>query len=142
MEVIQALILVISLEVGVPPEFVMAIALTENSSLNPTATSTNVDGSVDRGIMQLSSRYFHLEDWADPVENIRIACEHIYWLAEQLYYCTWFSVAIAYNAGLSRVWDPPWSSVEYANEVMRKMYEFSGEGMYFNPLVNSYLTFR
>ena len=103
-EIILTLILSVSIDAGVPPEFVTAVALEDN--------------------------------WTE--QNVREEVEHIRWLAEQLHYCTWFSVAIAYNAGLSRVWDPPWSAVEYANKVIYKMYELSGDGIYFDPRVVAY----
>ena len=104
-----------------PPEFVTAIVMTEKSLPNP-----------------VNSFFAGLEDSPYPEENIRAGIEHIHWLMEQLHYCTWFSVAIGYYAGLSRVWDPPWPSIIYANEVVLKMHELSGEGMYFDPRVNAY----
>jgi len=103
-EIILTLILSVSIEAGVPPEFVTAIALENNLT----------------------------------EQSIQAEVEHIRWLAEQLHYCTWFSVAIAYNAGIDRVWSPPWSAIEYANKVVAKMYELSGEGMYFDPRVVAY----
>jgi len=125
METIAALIIAISLEVGVPPELVLSIALTENWTLNPTAVSKpNRDGSRDHGIMQLNDRYFPITYCAET--NIRTGAEHIKWLMQIHRDNTFFSLAISYNAGHS--WfvhgdNPPSSSVNYARKVMTKWAE-------------------
>ena len=129
MEAIQALIIAIALEIGVPPELALSIALTENNTLNPLAISqVNKDGSVDRGIMQLSDRYFGHVDWKCPESNIRAGIQHIKFLIEHPATSTYFSVIISYNAGLRwliKGYDPPDSSVNYAVEVMRRWNEFT-----------------
>lgn len=76
---IEALILAIALEVGIPPYFALSIALTENPTLDPLAVNVNSDNTLDRGVMQLNSSWFN-GVWWDPEENIRAGCEHIKWL--------------------------------------------------------------
>jgi soluble lytic murein transglycosylase-like protein len=116
---IEALIISIALEAGLPPYFVLAIAYTENPSLDPLAVNQNMDGTFDRGIMQLNSSWY-TGDWKDPETNIRAGCELIkrllslpgmnYWLA-----------AVAYNCGYGRLTDkPPDTSIEYANRVFAR----------------------
>ena len=127
MEVIKALIIAISLEVGVPPDFVLAIALTENWTLNPRAISPpNSNGTRDKGVMQLNQNYFTLERWYCPNENIRAGVKHIRWLMDHPWTCTFWSVAIAYNAGIGRLQRPPQSTIRYADQVIRKFNELAG----------------
>ena len=127
MEVIKALIVAISLEVGVPPEFTLAIALTENWTLNPRAISPpNRNGTRDKGVMQLNENYFQLNRWYCPEENIRAGVRHIRWLMDHPWTCTFWSVAIAYNAGINRLYRPPDSTIRYAYDVIRRFSELSG----------------
>jgi len=123
---IVALILSIAIQYGLPPNFVLAIALTENWTLNPRAVHINVNGTTDLGLMQLNDSWFKEENWHDPVVNITAACKHIAWLATCLEGNTWYAVAIAYNAGINRAFDPPYSSVDYAIAVMTKYQELNG----------------
>jgi soluble lytic murein transglycosylase-like protein len=74
---IEALIVVIALEIGVPPYLVLAIAYTENPSLDPSAAHKNNDGTLDLGIMQLNSSWYKDTNWMDPETNIRAGCEYI-----------------------------------------------------------------
>ena len=124
-EKIIDLIIQISLEEGVPPNFVVAIALTENSALCPIAVGHNRNGTRDLGIMQLNDRYFSHVDWQCPEANIRAGVRHIYWLMTALKDCTWWSVAVGYNAGLSRVGDPPEATLDYAEKVLTLYHELS-----------------
>jgi soluble lytic murein transglycosylase-like protein len=121
---IISLIFAIAVEIQVPPCFVLAIALTENESLNPMAVSKkNNDGTVDRGIMQLNSRYFDIEWWI-PEINIRYGCLLIRELSQKG--LNWWQVAIAYNCGYARLMSkdgPPNISIEYANRVYFKWQE-------------------
>jgi soluble lytic murein transglycosylase-like protein len=126
MESITALILAIALEVGVPPYFALAIALTENQTLNPLAVHVNADGTKDQGIMQLNSSWFN-GNWQDPETNIRAGCKHLKWLMDQPEVTTLWAVAVAYNSGFVRFKEgPPAASVIYANEVFAKYNEFRG----------------
>jgi soluble lytic murein transglycosylase-like protein len=109
------LIIVIALELAVPPELVISIALTENPTLNPAAINYNVDGSMDCGIMQLNTCWYTVENWADPETNIRAGVAHIKWLMGQGL-GVWH-IAVAYNAGISRVYNPPSASKIYADKV-------------------------
>jgi soluble lytic murein transglycosylase-like protein len=117
--VIIALILTIATEMGLPPYFVLAIALEENSTLDPLAVNVNANDTVDRGIMQLNSSWYN-GDWQCPQVNIRAGCEHIRELANKPGINTWFGVAIAYNAGYGRINDPPQSTLTYASNVMER----------------------
>jgi len=126
MEIIKAMIIAISLEVGVPPEFALAIALTENWTLNPRAVSpVNSNGTRDKGVMQLNENYFQLNSWYCPEENIWAGVRHIRWLMDHPWTCTFWSVAIAYNAGIGRLNRPPESTIRYAYQVIRRFNELS-----------------
>ena len=124
---ILALIFTLSVEAGVPPYFVQAIAITEhwngsieNTVINPaTVSQPNSDGSVDKGIMQLNSRYFGHVDWKCPEANIREGVCLIKKLSKEPLLNTWWAVAVAYNCGYTGFKNgPPSSSVEYGNHVM------------------------
>jgi soluble lytic murein transglycosylase-like protein len=116
---IEALILAIALEVGIPPYFALSIALTENPTLNPLAINVNSDGTLDRGIMQLNSSWFN-GAWRDPEENIRAGCNHIKWLLSLPGMNYWLA-AVAYNCGYGRLLEnPPNVSIEYANRVFAR----------------------
>jgi soluble lytic murein transglycosylase-like protein len=119
-EAIQAMIIAIALEVGVPPYFTLSIALTENDTLNPIAVHINADGSRDLGIMQLNDSWFK-GDWQDPETNIRAGCELIKELIGKPGMNYWL-VAIAYNCGYERLLrkPPPDVSIEYANKVFAR----------------------
>lgn len=126
METMIALIVMIAVEVGIPPNFALAVALTENTSLNPTARGgPNKDGTYDLGIMQLNSRYYGDIDWRDPETNIRAGCIHIRELIKRPETSTWWSVALAYNCGIGRITDPPTSSISYANAVNLKYNQYN-----------------
>lgn len=61
---------------GVPVEVALAVAQQE-SGFNNLATNTNDDGSIDRGVMQLNSKYHKLKNWQDPMENIAYGIRHL-----------------------------------------------------------------
>ena len=127
MEIVKALILAIALEYGVPGEFALAIALTENWTLNPHAVSPpNNNGTRDWGIMQLNENYFCMVNWYCAETNIRQGIRHIRWLIDHPWTCTWWSVAIAYNAGINRLNRPPESTLRYADQVIRRWEELIG----------------
>ncbi|GHV89881.1 hypothetical protein AGMMS50268_03840 [Spirochaetia bacterium] len=129
---IEALIIAIALEMGLPPYLVLAIAYTENETLNPTAVHLNLDpitGAVlsrDLGVMQLNDSWF-TGDWADPETNIRAGCEQIKWLLSMPNMNYWL-VAIAYNCGYSRLLagPPPARSIDYAERVFILFNEYRG----------------
>jgi len=125
METIIALIFSISVEMGLPPNFVLAIALIENDTLNPRAIHYNADGTADKGIMQLNSSWFRHTKWYDPEINIRAGCSHIKTLLGRNEINTYWMAAVAYNAGLGKIHNPPQSAVNYAYRVMRKYRELS-----------------
>ena len=130
MEAMAALIIAIAVEVGVPSNFALAIALEENWSLNPNAVSKpNRDGSVDLGLMQLNSYYFGHVDWRCPDTNARTGVGLLRELMSLAYLHTYWGVAVSYNAGsrwAARGQDPPPTSVVYANRVMDKWAELEG----------------
>ena len=127
------LILAIALEVGVPPNFALAIALTENTGLDPLAVNKNKNGTVDRGIMQLNSVWFD-GNWRDPETNIRAGCEHIKMLMQTMPEdTTWWALAVAYNAG--RNWQlkaerPPVKATVYADMVVAKWEELGDRKLF------------
>ena len=127
METIIALIISIAVEMGLPPNFVLAIALTENDTLNPKALHHNADGTIDKGIMQLNSSWFHHKKWDDPEINIRAGCSHIKTLLSRNEIKTYWMAALAYNAGFGKIHNPPESSVKYAYRVMKKYRELNAE---------------
>jgi len=134
---IVLLILTIAAEIGIPKYFALSIAINENDKLDPIAISKkNDDGSYDFGVMQLSGRYIYEFigeywdkdwefNWQSPYDNIYIGCKHLKKLSTMEKINTWYGVAIAYNAGYSRVNDPPETTIEYAARVMEKYVELS-----------------
>lgn len=117
---IEALIIAIALEVGVPAQFMLAILQQENPQYIVTAVHYNTNGTVDRGLFQLNSSWFNSKQWADPETNIRAACLHVKMLKESGLTTTWWSVALAYNAGLSclKTSVVPLRSTYYADRVI------------------------
>jgi soluble lytic murein transglycosylase-like protein len=130
---IMYLILSIAVEVGVPPYFVLAIALEENPTLDPLMVSPpNRNGTVDLGVMQLNSQYFGNLDWRDPETNIRAACQLIKEIMAVQGIGTYWTVAICYNAGTR--WfvnneKPPDSSIDYGGRVMVRWNELDGRNV-------------
>jgi len=131
---VLALIIAVAVQEGVPPNFAVAIAVTENPSLSTTAVSArNRDGSRDHGVMQLNDKYFSHLDMMDPEVNVRAGIKHIKYLLSKLVGQTYWDAAIAYNAGLARVKAPPWDSVDYATKVIAT-YSYM-QGGYINPII-------
>lgn len=130
---IQALIITIALELGVPPNFMLAIALTENPTLDTEAVNHNDNGTNDMGVMQLNSAYFSHIDRTHPEQNIRAGTAHVKEIMKLSNVLTWWDVALVYNAGITRLKNPPKSSIEYANKVMDKYVELSNGHV--SPLV-------
>jgi hypothetical protein len=130
---------------GVPQGLVLGIMGQETGHYEDfdracTVVSGNIDGSYDKGLFQLNSRYiaefvdrfwhrFYAFDYADPYDNGYIAVRHIAWLygkAKKL----WendvdraYIVAVAYNCGWTRtiLGEVPVSSQRYAMNVLRSM---------------------
>jgi soluble lytic murein transglycosylase-like protein len=121
------LILAIALEIGVPGNFMVALAEVENPQMNPKAVNVNRDGTKDLGLMQLNSSWYTDAGWADPETNIRAACVHVKWLKNN-YNFNWWQVAVAYNAGHNAVLKErvPNKSIEYANKVIAQFGYNSG----------------
>lgn len=110
-----------------PPEFCMAIAYAEHwngailyTTIDAKAVSKpNIDGSLDRGVMQLNSRVFEHVKWDDPRVNIEAGVQLIKDLSTKC--STWWEVAVAYNCGIGRMRSrqgPPKQSLTYADRVM------------------------
>jgi soluble lytic murein transglycosylase-like protein len=115
-KVIQAMIIAIAIEAGIPPYFALSIALEENQTLDPLAVHINADGSRDLGVMQLNDSWYQ-GDWEDPETNIRAGCELVKELMGKPGMNYWM-VCVAYNCGYGKfLKGPPDSSVEYANRV-------------------------
>ena len=128
---IAALIISIATQIGgVPPYFVLAIALEEHGGhIRTEAVSPpNRNGTVDLGTMQLNSRYFGHIDWRCPEVNITAGVKHIKWLISQLN--TFWLVSVAYNCGLNRLREgnPPRASLDYADRVMARWKELDPQG--------------
>jgi soluble lytic murein transglycosylase-like protein len=124
-EIIEAMILVIAIEIGIPPYLALSIALEENQALDPLAVHINTDGSRDLGIMQLNNSWFK-GNWQDPETNIRAGCEHIKWLLSLPDLNVWESV-VCYNSGYQGYKNgPPQSSIEYACRVFYRWNEYRG----------------
>jgi soluble lytic murein transglycosylase-like protein len=119
-EVIQAMIITIAIEVGIPPYLALSIALEENNTLNPLAVNINPDGSRDLGVMQLNDSWYR-GNWQDPETNILAGCELIKELLGKPGMNYWL-VCVAYNCGYGRLWKkpPPNVSIEYANRVFAR----------------------
>jgi len=130
-----ALILSIAVEVGVPPNFALAIALKENPTLNPLAVNrVNDNGTVDLGVMQLNSGWYK-GNWKDPKTNIRAGCQQLKKLMGMPKINTYWAVAVAYNCGYQRfINGPPDASVEYANQIMERWRALEGTE-YINPVI-------
>lgn len=62
---------------GVPVEVALAVAQQESGFNNLAQSKSNTDGSVDRGVMQLNSKYHKLKNWQDPIENIAYGIRHL-----------------------------------------------------------------
>ena len=138
-EYIVALILAIAAEVGVPPNFALAIAQEENRKLDPMVKSLpNEDGSIDLGVMQLNSKYFGNIDWWIPEINILAGCLLIKELMSKSVLTTWWSIACSYNTGYTRfiMQGPPKETIDYANRVMHRWHELEGV-QYINPIIRS-----
>jgi soluble lytic murein transglycosylase-like protein len=137
-EVIMSLILVIAAEVGIPPHFALAVALTENQNLDPLAVHWNADGTFDGGVMQLNSKYFADIDWRDPETNIRAGCQHIKKLMNLPGLNTYWAVACVYNCGYARfITDGPMEdTINYAGCVMVRWKELLGLS-YINPVLRN-----
>jgi len=119
-ELIISLIMAISIELNVPPQFSLSIALEENPTLNPLAVNLNENGTYDRGIMQLNSASFPNIDWKDPETNIRAGVGYIRFLMNRPEINTYYGVAVSYNTGLNRLGNPPKSTIEYAIRVVNR----------------------
>jgi len=125
MNAIAALILSIAIETGLPPYFVLAVAV-EESSLNPNAVNVNPNGTTDYGLFMLNSSWYNDEFWFDPETNIRAGCAYIKELMSKPGVNTWWSVAVCYNCGYGRLNNPPDASIEYAGRVISRWRAMDG----------------
>jgi len=112
--------LTIATSVGVPPNFVLAVALEENPTLNVRSCAINKNGTWDVGVMQLNTCWY-TGPWFNAEKNITAGCIHIKHLINNPTLNTMWDVAISYNAGTA--WArkhrrPPESSINYAMRVM------------------------
>jgi soluble lytic murein transglycosylase-like protein len=119
---ITALIINIAASMNVPPYFALSIAVTENPTLNPTAVNKNENGTEDRGVFQTNDSW-DKSDWTDIETNIRAGIGHIRKILSLSDVYTYWSAAVVYNAGYSRLNDPPEKTIEYANRVMLRWQE-------------------
>ncbi len=125
------LIFKIAVQYDLPPEYVQAIALTENATLDPYAININYDrygniSSRDLGLMQLNDSWYS-GSWQDPEENIRTACILLSDLKSKG--LTLYQVAVAYNCGYSRfLKGPPEQSIRHAHKVMDNYHRILNAG--------------
>ena len=126
---IVAIIIALATEYDIPPAFALAIVAVE-SEFNPRAVSPlNRNGTRDWGLFQINDAYFPTDRWYDPYVNAQQGIRHIRWLMDHPWTSTWWSVALAYNAGVTRLGDgrafPP-AALRYADTVMRRFNDFMG----------------
>jgi soluble lytic murein transglycosylase-like protein len=129
------MILRIAVAAEVPPGFALAIALVENPELNPAAVNVNSNNTVDRGVMQLNSSWFTCDEWDNPEVNISAGISLIKRITQMEGVHTYWTAALVYNAGYGRIYNPPESTVNYANRVMETWTWY--EGGYVNPIIQA-----
>jgi hypothetical protein len=134
-ELIIAMILRIAVAAEVPPGFALSIALTENPGLNPSAINVNLNGTLDRGVMQLNSSWFTDDEWAEPEVNIVAGISLIKRITRMEGVHTYWTAAVVYNAGYGRIYNPPESTINYANRVMETWTLIDGENI--NPVIQA-----
>jgi soluble lytic murein transglycosylase-like protein len=126
-----ALILAIALEVGIDGNLAVSVARVENPMLE--AEIIGITG--DLGIMQLNPKYLDYFvdqywdkgwafDWRTPYDNVYVGLKHLKYLVSLPGFNVWMAL-IAYNAGEGAVrsGNPPNSSIDYANNIMRRLGE-------------------
>jgi soluble lytic murein transglycosylase-like protein len=118
---------------GMPPYFVLSIAVEENTTLNPAAEYINKNGTTDRGVMQLNSSWYKDKYWSDPETNIRAGCVYLKQIINLPEVHTYWAAAVVYNAGITRLSNPPEQTIEYANSVMSRWAKLNGG--YVNPVI-------
>jgi len=78
------------------PENVLFALIQIESNFNRSAyNGNNANGTNDRGLMQLNSRYFPGVDRDDPYENLRYGCQHLRERYER--YGSWDEAVMYYN---------------------------------------------
>jgi len=79
------------------PENVLFSLIWAESNFNPGAVNGhgNKDGSNDKGLMQLNSRYFGKINRLDPRTNLQYGCKHLRARYEK--YGTWDEAVMLYN---------------------------------------------
>ena len=97
---------------GVPLDIAVRLAY-EESRWDENAMHRNRNGTYDHGLYQLNSRYYRV---GGPGRDIRLGLGHL----ASMYRITgtWRKAVIAYNAGASRVLNPPASSHRLADRVV------------------------
>jgi hypothetical protein len=85
-----------ALKKKVPINIAFAISKTESNYNKLALSPHNGDGTVDRGLFQLNSRYFEL-DWKDPIENTDMALDYL--ISRYEITGTWEGAVMLYNAG-------------------------------------------
>ena len=107
----RAVVISAAAEFGVPLDIAGRLAY-EESRWNPEAVGQNTNGTTDRGLYQLNSAY---HDPKSVRENVRTGLRYL----AQCWRTTgsWKRAVVAYNAGPSRVDNPPERSVKLARRV-------------------------
>jgi hypothetical protein len=79
-EVMEQIIRWVAKEEGVDPDLAVRVARCENSRLDPKAVNINKDGSRDRGLFQINSKWHPEvtdEQAFDPVFSTRFFCKAV-----------------------------------------------------------------
>lgn len=87
---------------GVDPALALGIAKHESGLRADAVSPKNTDGTVDKGVFQLNSKYFKLKNPLDPAENISRGVQHIAAL-QKTFGTDTNKILAAYNAGAGAV---------------------------------------
>jgi len=114
----------------IPKDIALALVGLE-SEWDPDAHHKNENGTIDKGLCQLNSKYvddFIKSHWKsdkpfninNPIDNATIAFRHLHGLYS--YFGNWKEAIMAYNAGSTRVEDgtTPARSIVYANTILNR----------------------
>lgn len=91
-QTVESRIIRAALDAGIPPHVALSVAWRE-SRLRPDAEHRNRDGSVDRGVMQLNSRWHPPMAWQENIDT------GIAIIAEKTRKCGAAGMYFAYNRG-------------------------------------------
>ena len=124
---VERIIIETAINHELPSQFVLALAMIENTTLDPSAVNkSNKNGTLDLGLMQLNTCWYVDDKWQDPERNVNDACKHINRLRRDFETYvgrkpTWWETAIVYNCGVGGFMKGvPGTSLNYAEKVMEQ----------------------